>query len=304
MGLGLVVLVSAGAAVAFRGDDEEPVVDDPVAPVGTYPVTTPAPGPVGQSVVGGAVSGASASGHRAPLSVPSPNLPVDLGNQQMVRSTEIRLSVPPNRFSEVFDRVATAATEHGGFVVSSVSGSTAADEPRSGQLVLRVPVSKFEMARQAIGQLGEVESQSIRGADVSAELVDQEARLRSLQVQEETLRGLVGKATTVGEVLQVQPTLFAVRQQIEQLQAQQANLEQAAELATIVVSLHEEGGRSPAASENELSRRVEQALDGAVSVVGGMIVVVGWASPVVALAVVGWLATRLRRRRLAPLASR
>lgn len=293
---GVLLLIVAGAAVALlHGADQPDVVgEDELDEPASVPVPVPVPATgafgvaQGQSVVSPPRGGSS-----PPISVAAPQI-VDPTTQRMVRSAAITLDLPAGGFAAAFDRVAVLATQHGGLVVSSTSESRG-----SGQLVVRVPVARFDAAREAIAGLGKVASQALRGDDVGGQLVDQEARVRSLQAEEEALRSLVGKATTVGEVLQVQPTLFSVRQQIEQLQAQRANLEQAAALATISVGLYEPGARSaaPTPDQNALRQRLEQAGDGAVSVVGGMIVIVGWLAPVAALGLAGLVVVRARNRR-------
>ncbi|MDQ6726435.1 MAG: DUF4349 domain-containing protein, partial [Actinomycetota bacterium] len=114
------------------------------------------------------------------------------------------------------------------------------------------------------------------------------------------LRVLVGQAKTVGEVLQVQSSLFNVRQQIEQLTAQRANLDQSAGLATIHVSMFEPGAAVttvPPVDERSLAHSLQRGFDGMLAVVGGMIVVLGWLVPVAVLGLLGWGASRLRRRR-------
>jgi hypothetical protein len=174
------------------------------------------------------------------------------------------------------------------------------DKARAGELTVRVPADKFDAARRDLGALGTVESQSLRGEDVSAQMVDYDARLKSLSAQEEALRGLLGKATAVGEVLQVQNSLFDVRQQIEQLQAQRANLDQAASLATLQVSLFEPGAAfqpRPTQPQTGLAGALGRAVDAAESVVGGMIVVIGWLTPLALIALLAWGIGRLFRRR-------
>ena len=61
-----------------------------------------------------------------------------------------------------------------------------------------MPADRFDSVRQSLSGLGEVESQSIRGEDVSGQLVDYEARLKSLQAQEEALRVLLAAAKGAG----------------------------------------------------------------------------------------------------------
>jgi len=220
------------------------------------------------------------------------------GSPRIVRSGELRVNVGERGFDAAFDRVASIAAAHGGFVAGS--STSAVEDARSGELTVRVPSDRFDSARRDLAALGKVEFQALRGEDVSGQLVDYEARLRSLTAQEEALRGLLGKATVVGEVLQVQSSLFEVRQQIEQLTAQKQNLEQAASLATIQMSVFEPGAffePRPVDDDKSLAHSFEKAVDGAVAVVGGMMVVVGWAVPVVALGLVVWGASRLFRRR-------
>ena len=222
------------------------------------------------------------------------------GSPRVVRTADVRVKVAKGGFNAAFDRVASVAAANGGFVSSSSTATT--DDVRSGTLTVRVPVDRFDSVRLALGELGEIESQSIRGEDVSGQLVDYEARLRSLQAQEESLLVLVGRATAVGEVLQVQQTLFSVRQQIEQLKAQKANLEQSVSLATLQVALFEPGAAvvRPVDDEPSLARSFEEAVDGMISVVGGMIVVVGYLIPIGVLGLLVWGLGRLVHRRPAP----
>ena len=222
--------------------------------------------------------------------------PVVPGAPRVVRTADMRVKVSKGGFGAAFDRVASLAAANGGFVSSSSTASD--DDARSGDLTVRVPADRFDTVRQGLAGLGKVERQSIRGEDVSGQLVDDDARLKSLQAQEEALRVLVGQAKAVGDVLQVQSSLFNVRQQIEQLRAQKANLEQATSLATISVSIFEPG--APAlyrpADDRSIARSFERAVDGIVAVVGGMIVVAGYLVPFAVLAVLAWVGVKLFRR--------
>ena len=256
------------------------------------PVVTPAVSSAG------AVSGQSvvspASRPSAPVPATSRSLQLDA---ETARAAEIQVGITKGTYADVFERALSIAPAFGGFVASS---SSIFDEDAGiGQIVLRVPVNQFDPARRAVAGLGELEAETVRGQDVSAQLVDYEARLRSLEVQEVALRGLLGKATTVGEVLQIQPTLTGVRQQIEQLAAQRARLKDAAAMSTLLVTLREPDAPSARAgpTQSGLGRRVDQAVDAAVAVVGGMIVALGWAVPVLALGTIGYVTVVLGRRR-------
>ncbi len=290
-------LLAAGAlAVAFgpMSDLGQPhLMNDPLA----LPITLTTLPSNAMPVAGQGISVVSpAIAPTTPARAQSPPLAID---RDAVRAAEVRIRVGEMGFGPAFDRAASIAVTFGGFVASSTSLFD--EEGSAGQLVLRVPVANFDAARRAVADLGAVEGETIRGQDVSAQVVDQEARQRSLEAQEEALRILVGRANSVSEVLQVQPALSSVRQQIEQLRAQRASLEDAAALSSILVTIREPGASGPAPDPDRgrpgLRDRVEQAVDGALAVVGGAVVILGWATPFVAAAALVWLAVRSARRR-------
>ncbi len=310
-GLGLLALVVAGALQAGMGGDS---TEDSTEVSRDLPATAVAPGMLtdqagavsgsaGGVASSSANSGASADSGKAQIAPMPPEggtTAVVPGAPRVVRTADLRVKVAKGGFGSAFDRVATLAAANGGFVSSSSTAS--ADDARSGELTVRVPADRFDAVRQGLSGLGEVESQSIRGEDVSGQLVDHEARLKSLQAQEDALRVLVGQAKAVGEVLQVQSSLFNVRQQIEQLKAQKANLEQATSLATLRLSLFEPGAGLVVrpADDRSLAASFRQAVDGMVAVVGGMIVVVGYLVPIAVLGLLGWGGARVLRRRPVP----
>ena len=209
--------------------------------------------------------------------------PVPVG-PRVVRTADVSLRVGEGSFSRAFDQVTAIATAEGGYVSGSTM-STASAEPvsdgshgraRAGELTVRVPADRFDSVRRTVAGLGTIEQEQIRGEDVTAQIVDYDARLKSLQAEEEALRALVGRATAVGEVLQVQSQLFQVRQQVETLQAQRDQLDRQATLATIHVSLMEPGAATrPSPEPTGLAHAVERALAGSGAVIGGTIVVLG-----------------------------
>lgn len=220
---------------------------------------------------------------------------------RIVKRAEIRVEVKEDGFRAAFDRVTALASAHGGFVASSTSRTNEGDDDErlaAGTLVLRVPAAAFETVRAALAELGEVKGDTVSGEDVTGQLVDLDARIRSLQVEEDALRRLMSRARTVGETIEVQQQLTRVRQQIEQLHGQKAQLEDAASLATFSVDLFEPGVAVAKAEEsNRLAESFRTAVDGSLAVIGGTVVVIGYLVPLALLALLGWALWRLATRR-------
>jgi len=334
--LAVIVLLGAGAvvAVARPGADEvsSRATDGAgaergavgAAPAGPLPEGGPATAGGGPATAGGGAAADSASptnamspsdakadGSAAPATLGQPGA---VAEPRVVRTADVTVRVGSGTFSRAFDEVTTVATAEGGYVSGSTtstgsrgsdpSANGSDDQPRSSELTVRVPADRFDAVRRALAGLGTVEQEQVRGEDVTAQIVDHDARLKSLQAEEDALRTLVGRATTVGEVLQVQAQLFEVRQQVESIQAQRDQLDRQASLATIRVSLMEPGaGLAPTPEPTTgLAHAVDQALDGSVAVVGGTIVVLGWLAPVALVGLMIWGVLRLRRRGAPPVA--
>ena len=245
---------------------------------------------------------------------------------KIVKTADLSLSIAKGKFGGAFAEASRIATANGGFVVSSSTSSNgfvpgpiplddASAQPapqaraqsdtraRAGQLTIRVPAAKFDSTRAALSGLGDVENETINGQDVTSQLVDMNARITSLKAEEAAFQTLLGKATAIGDVLQIQDQLFDVRTQIEQLQAEQANLDDQATFSTITVSMYEPGvvfTPTPEPEQSILSKAWDDATGGALNVLGGMVVVLGYAVPLAALALLGvaiWSITAPWRRR-------
>jgi hypothetical protein len=251
-----------------------------------------------EDVAGGAGSVANVSG-----AAPSPSFAAPGGDgSKVIKTATLRVKVGKGRFASAFDQAAAVAARYHGFVASS-STATADRSAAEGTLTIRVPADTFDAARRDLGGLGRIERQELGGQDVSGQLVDYDARIRSLQGQEQALSAIMGRARTVGEVIEVQGQLFAVRQQIEQLQAERANLAGQASMATLTVTFFEPGAavaHAPDEPATGLARSWHRALHGSVAVIGGMVVLLGYLLPLALLGLLGWGVWRLGARRRRP----
>lgn len=127
---------------------------------------------------------------------------------------------------------------------------------------LRVPQERLDATLEAIAELGQVTQRRISAEDVSAQMVDLEARLRNLRKTEEMLLGIMERSGEVGEVLQVAQEISQVRSSIEQLDAQRQQLGNQVRYSTITVTLSPAIAASPIAPitiRDELGQTWQQA---------------------------------------------
>ena len=100
---------------------------------------------------------------------------------------------------------------------------------------LRVPSDRVTEALTALRRLGRVVDERVSSTDVTAQVVDVDARLLALRTQETRLLELLGDAETVADVIEIEDRLANVRTEIERLDATKRNL--ADQVATALIGV-------------------------------------------------------------------
>jgi Domain of unknown function (DUF4349) len=95
---------------------------------------------------------------------------------------------------------------------------------RTATFKFRVPQANLDATLTDLAKLGTIETRAIQAEDVSAQIVDSEARLRNLRKSEMVVLGIMERSGSVADVLKVSQELSQIRSQVEQIQAQVQNL--------------------------------------------------------------------------------
>ncbi len=160
--------------------------------------------------------------------------PVEQEERLVVEESSMSLVV--SQVQEAADKVVDKAKEAGGFMVST--SLTHPEEAPFATVIVRVPSDKFREVLDYFRDLAvKVSSERILGTDVTAEYVDIEARLETLEKTKAKFEEIMEKATAVQDILNVQRELIRTQDQIDALKGQQKYLEQTAKLAKITIYL-------------------------------------------------------------------
>jgi hypothetical protein len=219
---------------------------------------------------------------------------------KIVRDGSTSLTIPKDTFDRKFQQVIGIANRSGGFVLSSETHGTGA-----GSLILRIPAAHFDDAVTQVRDLGKVVGSSVNGRDVTAEYVDNQARLTILEARRNVLLTLMTKANTIGETITVQNVLDQVQLQIEQIQGQLRYLDNQVAESTLKVDILE---RTPQAEQEvtqrtdevqnpNLGRAWDRAIQGFLGVIATIIVGFGYLVPLLVIAGLVLAVLTLVRRR-------
>lgn len=146
-------------------------------------------------------------------------------------------------------------------------------EPQSLEAELHIPDAVCDAALADLKGLGRVEQEQQGGEEVTAQVVDLDARLKNAHITEtrleEILRTRTGK---VADVLGVEKEMANVREQIEQMEGEQKNLHNRITYASIQLELHEEYAASLEVGSSSVGRRIRNAVvDGFSAAVDGFL---------------------------------
>jgi hypothetical protein len=193
-----------------------------------------------------------------------------------------------------------------------VAGSRASDsgDGKSAYVTYRIPAARWSEALSGLkGLATRVANEQTSSEDVTAQVVDLDARLANLRATETALQWIMARATTITDVLKVQAELTQVQGEIESMTARRDLLANQAALATLNVAFNPPpvAEVTQASTGWDLGREIDGALASLVRLGQGLASLLVWliivVLPVVVPVMIGiWLVNRLwlRWRRLHP----
>ncbi len=219
-------------------------------------------------------------------------------DDKVIKTGSVTLRVKKNRFGQTFDKIVMMARANGGYIAGSNSASSG-NRIASGTLTIKIPSKNFEVAVGRLRRMGKVTSMNIDSQDVSAEYVDLKSRLSHWRAQETILMGLMEKAENIADSVTIQQQLSEIQLQIEQVAGRLNYLKDKTEFASLQVTINEPGVIARPLDQWGFSTAVMQAAHAFVNTLNGLILLVGYFSPLallVGLILIIW--TSLSRREI------
>jgi len=129
---------------------------------------------------------------------------------------------------------------HNGYS-ANLAVNTPQGAARTIQASLRMPAPQLSAALAELKSLGRVEEETQNGEEVTQQHADLVARLKNSRETEQRLQAILTQRTgKISDVLEVEQEIARVRGEIEQMEAEQKNLEHRVDFATIDLKLSEE----------------------------------------------------------------
>ncbi|RNL64188.1 DUF4349 domain-containing protein [Nocardioides marmoriginsengisoli] len=101
------------------------------------------------------------------------------------------------------------------------------------RLELRVPSARFDEAMDSLTELGTLVDRKRTSEDVTTQVIDNNARVRSQKLSLERIRALLAQAKTLNQVISIEEQLSQRQAELDSLEQQQKYLADQTSLATI-----------------------------------------------------------------------
>jgi hypothetical protein len=115
----------------------------------------------------------------------------------------------------------------------------------SSTTTLRVDNADVDALLRDVAGLGTVEASTRSSADVTGEVADVDARVRNAEASLARVRALMGKATSIGDIVALEGELSRRQADLEALQARQRTLADQTAQATVTVRLYSADAPAP-----------------------------------------------------------
>ena len=156
---------------------------------------------------------------------------VEVGSHVIVTG---RMTILTDKPAEAAKEYAAAIKEIGGYADSEWQYNSGADS--QSDVTLRVPADKFDEAVELAEGFGKVQDKNVSREDVSAQVVDLEARKQALQDSLERLTELMGEAQTVSDLLEAENMKTQRQAELDSLVAQLDWYQDQTQMSTLSVT--------------------------------------------------------------------
>lgn len=177
---------------------------------------------------------------------PVNNAPINL-NRDVIRNGSMELRVPEVEKAE--KQLVRDLSTLGGYVASSESAGFGGNSP-SATLELRVPSTRLDAFIEQISGYGVVLNKQLSSEDVTDQLIDIDARIKTLVAQEDKYRGMLGKTSRLADVYELENRLGEVRTEIERIAATRKSLKDRAALSELTVRLTQDAATTAVAASS------------------------------------------------------
>jgi hypothetical protein len=158
-------------------------------------------------------------------------------DRKLVRRADISITVPDVDAAAAKVRAIAASAK--GMVTAEAISSEPDDTTVGGfsTITISVPTAELDGTLDRLAEIGKVHSRNASTDDVTAQYVDTESRVKTMQASVDRVRALMSQATKLGDIVSLEAELSRRQADLEATQSQLAALKDSVALSPVEVRL-------------------------------------------------------------------
>lgn len=170
-------------------------------------------------------------------------------------------SVETKQFDTFMDAVQKRINEYGGYLESSeTNGNAEMNIRRYANMVIRIPADKMHEFLNMVKENSNVTYSSSSTDDVTLSYVDMQSHIKALKTEQETLMGILEKATKLEDIITIQNQLTNIRYELESYESQLRVYDNRINYSTLYLDINEVERETNVATELTYSEEIRQGL--------------------------------------------
>ena len=157
--------------------------------------------------------------------------------RKLARRADISITVPDVDGAAAKVRIIAASAE--GLVIAEAISSEPDDPALGGysSITISVPTDQLDATLDRLAALGKVHSRNATTDDVTAQYIDTESRVKTMQASVDRVRALMSQATKLGDIVALEAELSRRQADLEATQSQLAALKDSVAMSPVEVRL-------------------------------------------------------------------
>lgn len=148
----------------------------------------------------------------------STNTETSVTTERKIVKTAV-LSIKTKNYDELLADIRQKIDNYGGYIEQSQEYNYDSASNRNANMDVRIPADKLEIFIEELSSMGTITSKTVSSDDVTDSYIDIESRINALETEEKTLLGILEKAESLTDVIELQKRLSAVRADLEGMKA-------------------------------------------------------------------------------------
>ena len=149
------------------------------------------------------------------------------------------LSIKTKSYDTFLSAVGQKLEQYGGYIEQSQEYNYDNASNRSAEMRVKIPADKLEAFIEELAKVGTITSKVIGSDDITDSYIDVESRIKALETEEETLLGLLKKAESLSDVIELQQRLSAVRSDLESIKARKQSYDSMVAYSGVTLDIRE-----------------------------------------------------------------